>query len=942
MMKTLAFVAVAAMGLTACQNDFEEQIEAKDSVVVTFIADSAESRTAVDTTGEKPVFSWNDSGESFAVLEQSDELAEATNVTFEKNDDGLAEITAEFPSSSYKFVHKYATIYPKSGYVSAESINDVTLVLNPNQKMWSADTYDRNADLMVSKVNKYPGQPTATAQMLEFTRLAAVVKMSFKNFGVELGDEVESVTLTIDKKVLAGTITADLENLVKDGKHVFTPQEKHDSVTVETHPECNDVYFTVLPTTLAEGDTYTITVVTKNRLYIKQGAVPEGKSLEFKAGSVTRFSVNMLGVAPSDKWVLVKDASTLKQGDVVTIAAKNYDYVIGKQANNYPLASQTEVVKFGDYLYHPVATTATSVDNRIQHYTLMQRDANKVAFDFYNGVDYEGDTSVGFVWATGSNYAPKLQSFCDVNTLFDVTIAADGAATLCASEIEKSNKWWRYSHSTTASSRKFDMTTSVPTGNYQVCIYRLEGAVGTIPTVAAVVTVPDSDEPVVIAEEGAAEATAIDAVVFNYVGDWTITPTAADAWLNVAYDATNNCLTYTAEPNTGAKRETTVTITATLEGEEALTWSFKVIQKGAPQEITIAEFVKLAKDVNTMYKLTGKIATKPSSNTGDWILTDANDVKVTIKRLKTDGGDYAYDVVDLKVGDVMTVTAVPAGASSGLTYGGSSTYPAIYKGHYGFKTTLGVAADYTGGAVTIEVETYSNGSIVVPEAVEATMEANDFAEFSYSGGDTATVTFTSENTTSDAREATVTFTYGQASVTVIAQQGINPANKLGYELVTDASTLAVGDEVIIVAANTAKALACPTKTGDTKFPSVDIEKTGKVIYDAEKAGVQVFKLVAGEGDGTMAFEFTYKDTTYYPYYSSGLKMRTSVNAAASWSISIDETGDASISTISSSNTYLVKFNNAAASLTFTCYKSTANQATADANKVCIYKKQVKK
>ncbi len=932
MMKTLAFVAVAAMGLTACQNDFEEQIEAKDSVVVTFIADSAESRTAVDTTGEKPVFSWNDSGESFAVLEQTDDLAEATNVTFEKNDDGLAEITAEFPSSSYKFVHRYATIYPKSGYVSAESINNVTLVLNPNQKMWSADTYDRNADLMVSKVNKYPGQPTATAQMLEFTRLAAVVKMSFKNFGVELGDEVESVTLTIDDKELAGTITADLENLVVDGKHVFTPQEKHDSVTVETHPECNDVYFTVLPTTLAEGDTYTITVVTKNRLYIKQGAVPEGKSLEFKAGSVTRFSVNMLGVAPSDKWVLVKDASTLKQGDVVAIAAKDYDKALSTKLYNNASETSTsakrasvDISKIGDYLIS---------NSEVQNFVLVAGGVEGT-FAFYD------EAREKFLVSNNKTSRYLInQSYIDANTSFNISVT-DGNATIKNITGDYSGCMIKYY----LSDKIFYSGTS--TANKDVCIYRLEGAVGTIPTVAANVTVPDSDESVVIAEEGATTATAISDVVFNYVGDWTITPTAADAWLNVAYDATNNCLTYTAEPNTGAKRETTVTITATLEGEEALTWSFKVIQKGAPQEITIAEFVKLAKDVNTMYKLTGKIATKPSSNTGDWILTDANDVKVTIKRLKTDGGDYAYDVVDLKVGDVMTVTAVPAGVSSGLAYGGSSTYPAIYKGHYGFKTTLGVAADYTGGAVTIEVETYSNGSIVVPEAVEATMEANDFAELSYSGGDTATVTFTSENTTSDAREATVTFTYGQASVTVIAQQGINPANKLGYELVTDASTLAVGDEVIIVAAKSDKALGCytgsSTITGLSTLPAVDIVKSGNVVYDVEEAGVMLLTLKAGLNDKEFAFQFTHKNIDYYINApSNGLKGRAA-SSGANDSTSYALTIDAATGFVTMQSTYprIVKFNSKTGT-NFTAFKLDAEGATMENNHICIYKKQVKK
>jgi hypothetical protein len=104
--------------------------------------------------------------------------------------------------------------------------------------------------------------------------------------------------------------------------------------------------------------------------------------------------------------------------------------------------------------------------------------------------------------------------------------------------------------------------------------------------------------------------------------------------------------------------------------------------------------------------------------------------------------------------------------------------------------------------------------------------------------------------------------------------------------------------------------------------------------------VQPFTLVSGESNGTMSFEFAYKDTTYYPYYSSGLKMRTSINAAASWKIAIANDGDASISN-SSSTSYLIKFNSAAASLTFTCYKDSAANATKPENAVSIYKKQVK-
>lgn len=926
----LLLVAAAAIGFTSCQvEEHEDACPDGGTVVVNFVAPSAQTKTTVDTSGEKPSFTWNET-ETFAVLEQTDALAKATSVAYEK-EEGKALITAEFAANAGKGEYQYVTVYPAGGYVSAENISEATLSLPAAQTM-AEGSYDPDADLMVSEVVATSSQPTE-AQTLRFTRLAAVVKMTLRNLGLELGDKVQSVVFTAEGKALAGNIVTDLAT-----PHDFSAGETVSSVTVAT-ASADDVFFTVLPGSLDAGQAYTVTVITERKLYIKTGTIPEGKSLVFEAGMVTRFGVDMKDVVPSDKWVLVRDASTLKSGDVVTIAAKNYNYVVGKLGNNYPLASQTEVIKFDDYLYHPVATSETTADNRIQHYTLLKRDAERVAFDFYNGEDYEGDSSVGFVFANGSNYSPKLQSWCDKNTLFDVVIA-DGAATLKASDIEKTYKWWRYYNSTSASSRRFDCTSSEPTGNYQICLYKLEGAVGTIPTVDAVITVPDSDESVVIAEEGAAtpEAISTEQVTFNYVGDWTITAAAGAEWLDVAYDAEKNCLTYTAEANTDAKRETSVTITASLEGQESLTWTFNVVQKGAPQEITIAEFMNKDQDVNVAYKITGRITEMTSSSSGTFKLTDGTNV-ATVTYLYTDGGDKVYgdDTIGLEVGDVVTVTTVVASSTKGK--GGSSSYHSIYKGHYGLKASAGVAADYTGGTVNIEVTTKSNGNIVIPDAVTAVMAENDFAELSYNGGDQATVTFASENTSSEAREAEITFTYGMTSVVVAVQQGINPANKLGYELVTDASTLAIGDEVIIVALNADKAIACPTSTSATSFPAAAISKTGNVIYDVEEAGVQVFTLSAGVSEGTMAFDFTYKDTGYRLYYSSGLKMRATsyaVNAATSWTIDINAAdGDATIT-----STRLIKFNSTGGT-TFTAYATTNANATKAENAVAIYKKQVK-
>ncbi len=914
MINLLRVVAVAAVALTSCQNNFEEVTNeiVKGNVVVNFVAQS--TRTSVDTTGDAPIFSWSEN-ETFAVLEQTDALAKATNVTYE-NVDGKASIKAELAANPGKDAYEYVVVYPQAGFVAAESLDKATLALPAEQTM-AEESYDPTADLMVSMPVQTTAQPTE-AQYVRFARLAAVAKMRVNNLNLGADEQVERVEFTAAGKALAGTINVDLTN-----PEEFTAGSTLSTVSVAT-TSADEVYFTLLPTTLEAGDVYSVAVVTNKKAYIKSGTIPEGKPLVFEAGMVSRFSVNMTDVEGIDKWSLVRDASTLKEGDVVAIVAKDYDKALS--TNLFSNASETstsakrglvDVTKLGNFI---------KGGEDLQALTLMTGVA-KNTFSFYD--ETRGKFLVSTT--TGSTYLIN-QVYCDVNTSFAITIdSATTAATITNTEGAYKGNLLRYNSNGYFVSNQNDSSTYK-----DVCIYRLEGAVGEIPVVAAVVTVPDSDEYVTIAEEGAAEATAINDVVFNYVGPWAISASSEANWISFAYDSEKNCLTYTADANTGAKRETTVTITATLEGQESLTWTFNLVQKGAPQEISIADFVNLSKDENSTYKLTGKITEMTTSSDGTYKITDGTNV-ATITYLYTDSGSKVSgdNSIGLKVGDVMTVTTVVTSSTKGK--GGSSAYHSIYKGHYGFSATAGIAADYTGGSVDIEVKTYSNGNIAVPEAVVATMAENDFAELSYDGGNSATVTFKSENTTSDALEAEVTFTYGMTNIVVVAVQGVNPANKRGYELVTDASTLAIGDEVIIVAKNADKALACPTKTSDTKFPSAAIEKTGNVIYDIEDAGVQVFKLVKGEGEGTLSFEFTYKETIYYPYYSSGLKMRTSINAAASWTIDITDNGEATISTISSSKDYLLKYNSASSS--YTCYLSTATNATKAENAVAIYKKQ---
>lgn len=152
----------------------------------------------------------------------------------------------------------------------------------------------------------------------------------------------------------------------------------------------------------------------------------------------------------------------------------------------------------------------------------------------------------------------------------------------------------------------------------------------------------------------------------------------------------------------------------------------------------------------------------------------------------------------------------------------------------------------------------------------------------------------------------------------------------------------VDDKLVVTLSESAdKALAKPTSTSQANFPAADIEKVGNLIYDIEDTNTQTFTLGQGASDSTLSFDFTYNNTGYRLYYSTNLKMRATsnaVNAATSWSIAINAAdGDATIT-----STRLIKFNDKGTNGgTFSVYASDKTQATADANKICIYKKQVK-
>ncbi len=871
--KSFILIAAAAVGFTACQKEIQEEVPVnKGTVQVTFVAGSPETKTTVDTSSdEAPVFSWEEN-ETFAVLEQTEELAAATQVAYEKVDE-KARIKATFNTNAGQSSYDYVTIYPASGYVSAESIGAATLSLPAVQTM-AESSYDPAADLMVSEVVTTTVQPTE-AQMVRFTRMAAVVKMTLKNFTPEDGDEVEQVIFTAEGKNLAGTVTAGLAT-----PHEFAVAEGVDNVTVNT-TSSSDVYFTVLPAILEAGDAYTVTVITNKKLYIKKGVIPEEKSLAFEAGMVTRLGVNMDGIAASEKWVLVRDASTLAEGDIVTIAASDLNYVLGCYfGSSYPYASYTtDVIKSGDYLYHPIVTDKSKYQYMAQSLILAKRDADKVAFDFYNGVDYEGDTKTGYLTNLVTNNYLQLSQYPTDNTLLYVTIDGEsGVATISATDSEFNNKLLKYrayNNGTSTSYRRFVFVSSPTSEHHDVCLYRLAGAKGVVPTAGAVVTVPDADEPVVIPVEGVAEAVAFEEVDFTYIGDWNISVSDNAEWLTLDY--ADGVLKYLADANPGVVRYAEVTIKATHDGEADKTWTFNVVQKGAPVKVTVAEFIEKAVDANVEYEVTGILTKKATSASGSTTIADAEGNTATFKYIDMTNGDAFINNTSIELGDVVTfVAAVSAEAT-----GGSNSAHAICKGYYNLEAVVeNDLVAYTGGSVEISLN--KSGTLNPAGDITCTADAN-FAELEYTtNAYEATVTLPAND--GAPRQVIVTFTDGFAKTSVAVVQGADKAKGNTWELVTDASTLAEGDQVIIAAKDYDVAMS--TTISSERRSAVAVTKLGS-YYLTPALGAQTLVLANGSAEGTFAFYdgdkkgFLVSTSTSYE-----LNNQTYIDANASFTVSI--------------------------------------------------------
>lgn len=180
--------------------------------------------------------------------------------------------------------------------------------------------------------------------------------------------------------------------------------------------------------------------------------------------------------------------------------------------------------------------------------------------------------------------------------------------------------------------------------------------------------------------------------------------------------------------------------------------------------------------------------------------------------------------------------------------------------------------------------------------------------------------------------ANAKFESGEVATFNINMDGIEFEESVKYELVTDASELAVGDEIIIASSSAAKALS--TTQNNNNRAATDVTKQDTYIVDPSNE-VQIITLEAGTKANTFAFKVGEK----YLYAGSSTANRlysgTTKNDNASWAISITSSGVATVTAQGTNTRNIMQYNGASANaLIFNCY---GNTTTTGCTLLSIYK-----
>lgn len=339
-------------------------------------------------------------------------------------------------------------------------------------------------------------------------------------------------------------------------------------------------------------------------------------------------------------------------------------------------------------------------------------------------------------------------------------------------------------------------------------------------------------------------------------------------------------------------------------GASGSTFLYKKITNDPAISAAAIEVEAIGGEGEVSYTYTNMEDDVTATSTDEWITVLAGD------------GNILYEVEPNYTGDVRIGKITLSSASTGVTKDVTVTQAADEFKVSKEVVSLHAAAEST--ATFTVISTYA-ATISVDDATKWSVSATDIE----AGNTEITVTALTANDGEEAIEGAITITRAadSKSIQVAISQNAATTATTAWSLVTDASTLAVDDQVVIVAVDYDYALS--TTQNSNNRGQVAITKGDTTVTINEN--VQILTLKEGTTAGTFAF---YTGSGYLYAASSSnnyLRTQTDLSANSSWTIEVAD----SIATIKAQGTYTrnVMQYNYSSSL-FACYSSASQKPIA--------------
>ena len=400
LMKFFGIVAVAAMSLTACDNNINEQLDANTETVTVEIYAQTPTRTTfgdkVDgvytstwTGNETVLFSLNEDVDITSAKTAAGETG-LFNVTFASTTKTSGKIYAFSPKGVY---NSSSVASCKGGFTSTKlysSYKNAYLVIPATQKP-TDKSVDEAAQPLLAAYSYSDGVPASAA--LEFEHVLAYGKMAIEDFA---GNGIKTIELEFPTAVAGTGCYCYYE---AKGNFGFAGIDKANinTITIDGSQVGSGTYwFGIAPTGTLSGSI--ILTITDNDGLIYKKELQTANKLAFNRGEVSSFTVSMDGVSktlatPSNvkaevdgldvtvTWNAVQDATSyvVTCGDqTATVTTNSADFTMDEYTTDYDITVVATAEGYNDS-FAATATVRTGNDpsSAVQEVTATIKFDNK-------------------------------------------------------------------------------------------------------------------------------------------------------------------------------------------------------------------------------------------------------------------------------------------------------------------------------------------------------------------------------------------------------------------------------------------------------------------------------------------------------------------------------------------------------------------------------------